>query len=486
MEQNIGRRLAEGLLEEIQVSPRVELRVVTGNSAERDKLGTAIKTRGGNLQAVTWPELAAACEAAVKGNEVTQSTLVRAQQVLRAFIGSGLLASTDPAGVGHLFGFCLRAALDPEVAKDAVVSVGIGGSTDATLLRFPVYLLPGAQLLEDLARLNLPLPTFRIFSGQMAGVEVNRFNPDVLWPNTLMNFAYGLEFLRRFFPQAARQVVFDFDRPIEEGHWHMVKALTRAFKDNARGSAQQALAVLRQRGVKHGGEDGSLTYAALHPLMFGDILPQNGVQFSRYLDQVHTNQDRYWFSIGGPPEYEFNLVRSVLHEGAKEALGREVVPTRSIRLLTPLGQKPVYYQAARDEVDPPLTMSFPFLMERQVLKKWEEVERDPFLKKDWDVLYGVLGDRLGTGKKEEIIRKFIHCAWGIFFFFDYASEFTGRQGLELLAAAMLGNKVATSLIGEEPFQMLARLNQLPLTREAMRAKVQEARNEFLGLNNHTT
>lgn len=455
---------------------RARIRLWGGSSENAQKFGTSILTQRGTLQGgLERHMLVKACEeGATNGvcREITPGIAARAVSIFEAVVSSPLIVCTDAASFSLLCRFALASAFDPDVVAKTTISVGFGASVEETPLRVPAYTVPAMKLVESLSSLDLPLPRVRLFAAVHSGIAINKFDEDSTWLSAVKMFVLTKMYLEEFFPRAGQEVVYDFDRPVEDGtaEYVVAKKLLAHMTRQGRGPVKEALDVLRKRGADHGGlagEEQALLYTVLHPLLFPDILVTNGAVYTRYMQETDPDPNSFYFSIGGPPEMAFNLARRYLWEEAKDILGRDAIPLRSIRLITPVGRNPVYYaqgkkdfllgQAREKWFDWKQVLLGKHPKPKEVRATWDNINGDQRFSADWNAIASKGGKPLKGKQFEEALCGYLRNAWLTEFFFEYVAGY-GKRMEELLGAALLGSKKAQSFFGShDGFSMLETL-----------------------------
>ncbi len=394
---------------------------------------------------VSWSDIERELSQRIAGNSaINAGSADQAANIFQIFLDagiSGISAGNVGSGVCDILWFCLEVAADPNVLNRTVISIGYGGAEEPGGLRLPAYAVPGAEILKGFSELGLPLPLLRIFSGQMAGVDVNGFNTDKVWGSTLRNFAITGSFLQKFYKGIIRRVVFDFDRPA--GGSKTLAMFTELARQMKKRGASEIFEQMAQQSAKHSDqcnqEEAFLKYAGYHPAIFGDCFTEE--TFTPYLETLMERgeaETSFFLSIGGPPERFFNPFRRFIADGAKKALGRTTVvrhPRLSLPMLTEVGKVPVYYPTEREPRFSPKLLREILDDPGRASVAWSELTSDPRLTGD----FGALTSR---------IRPLDYFNWASKMAenFALAEVVSGEKGVELFAGYVISTSLRNDLI----------------------------------------
>ena len=372
----------EGMLQRMMGTPTNHLRVYGGLGGDLEK-GVVFDQKSPLVRTVS----------DLLGHHQGRKFVASPVEILGVFMDAvtGVTTGTSLDGFFELPLFCLDAAENSLLLEWATITMGFGGSTSPTPLRFPSYIVPAMRILSGLEKLGLPLPTVRLVSAQMAAVKINGMSEDRLWPVTLGNFAIARMFARRFFPKVAHRLVFDFDQPLEGAFLGAAEALrTCAMRDGKRVRAlDAAFEAMARQGQHHGGVNGALLYAGIHTLYSPDFTV--GAFGSPWISECHRNgiRDRAVITLGGEPERFFNALRDFFSMNAKKIFGGGTrFPCHSLRLLIGVGHIPVYYPKP-GEIGFECPQAFAQL--RRDCLGWRRTRGDRELAADFDALEDATG-----------------------------------------------------------------------------------------------
>lgn len=245
-------------------------------------------------------------------------------------------------GVKDFMSFFLGVGRNPQVLEKTVVTIGYGGSDKPPGIRLVSYIIPTLQILRKLKAFGIPLPRLRILFAQTAAVRINGYKQELVFGQTERNIKLLQLFILRFFPEIQDRVFFDCDNDNEDA-WSVVRDLESSMSgvtvmQDGHGLKEvfEALKDLPRKNMMG-------QYAAVHALLFGDIfLKQGGI--SPWTSSLSTGHEEYvGISIGGPTERWFNAARSFASENVPKGAIRS---SGVLRLITGIGQKPVYYPVA--------------------------------------------------------------------------------------------------------------------------------------------
>ncbi|MBI2623518.1 MAG: hypothetical protein HYW65_02990 [Candidatus Liptonbacteria bacterium] len=318
--------------------------------------------------------------------------------VMQVFTGSisGVSTGRTLDGLFDLPLFCMDVAENPASLEHTTITMGFGGSTSPTPLRFPAYVVPAMRMLCGLEALGLPLPAVRLISAQMSAVTVNGMNAAELWPATLTNFAAAKLFVEEFFPKVAHRLLVDFDQPLEGEYLEAATALgeyvTREGKKER--ILDEAFAAMERQGRQHGGAERAMLYVALHVLLSPDCTA--GKFGSPWVSACHQNGivDQIMITAGCETEGYFNALRRFLAENARKVLGGAVrFPRRSLQVIFGAHVPPYYprvgeldFQSRRIE-----SLLYDFKGKPRGDSEWRRARADHELAWDYDVLEAAAG-----------------------------------------------------------------------------------------------
>lgn len=310
--------------------------------------------------------------------------------ILEAFLPEPLIRSLHHNSYLNILYTSILLARDPSLFQELTISTGYGGSNDDdTNVRVPAYIIPGLKILESLRGLqqrriiDFRLPRFRVFFAPHTATVINAavMNSDDVLQNMERTCKYLSQYVAHFHRDIASYVQFEVENPWTE-HDTVTQSLLNHYSqlliESQEESIIRSLAILRERGVKHGNEEGArraYVYAAMHPFLFKDSLNHLPIN-------VFAQKDKSIFalSLGGRPERLFNTLRDFIrHVTQRNPLPEEALldssqrgsdqdtptfpqrgtiftrrpthassPVVNMMAITSVGRTPVYYRTAYD------------------------------------------------------------------------------------------------------------------------------------------
>lgn len=274
----------------------------------------------------------------------------------------GISCLTTTHGLNVLWEFATTVGRNPVGLESTVITVGYGGSEESTLsLRAPAYVLPAIGLVRALRGANLPTPRIRVVVARQMAVTVNERNHSLVTENAERTFEVLRSFLAAFAPDVLPLVDFTYDDNVLEDSTEVVEVLRDAMRAEAQteGCFSEVCETLRRQAVSRSNGhalEKALHYGALHPVLFGDLL-----------------STRSAISIGGPPERNFNYMRCWAEYWVRNSGLPIAQSERSLKLLTGVGQTPVYYPGSGDA-----------RLDRVSRHRWELLVLDPSVRRDYE------------------------------------------------------------------------------------------------------
>lgn len=310
--------------------------------------------------------------------------------ILKSFLPELLIRSLHHNSYLNILYTSILLARDPSLFQELTMSTGYGGSSNDDInVRVPAYIIPGLKILESLRGLqqrriiDFQLPRFRVFFTPHTATVINAaaMNPDDVLQNKERTCRYLSQYVAHFHKNIAPYVQFEVENPWTE-HDTVTQSLLNHYSqllvESQEESVIRSLVILRERGVKHGNEEGARrahVYAAMHSFLFKDSLNHLPVN-------VFAQKDKSIFalSLGGRPERLFNTLRDFIrHVTQRNPLPEEALldssqrgsdqdipnfpqrgtiftrrpthassPIASMMAITSVGRTPVYYRTAYD------------------------------------------------------------------------------------------------------------------------------------------
>lgn len=299
--------------------------------------------------------------------------------------------------------WAVEGARDPQLIKKTTIRVGFGGSDDDSLpLRFPAYLLPAIYQWTSIAEVLQKhdpscSPRIELVFTPHFGANTNQMDNEKVHRHTQAALKISRMFAERFFPEVVSSIEYKLDQPLSQHPYaqlainYLVSLVERA--------PDEVKERLQKFASNHGSANEFRKYAALHPVIFQDILrlpPLSTVMEKDRSSLVN-------ITIGGRPEAKFNVVRALLSDqttpeeflefvknqseenhaiqtiewwlaalqqrrasydgsGLNTKWANSDIPLLTLPLITNVGEKPVYYMTP---FDLPLTKETITMLKRE-------------------------------------------------------------------------------------------------------------------------
>jgi hypothetical protein len=207
--------------------------------------------------------------------------------------------------------------------------------------------------------LNNP-PILTCFCAWSAAVTVNHFDKNITKQNAYDILSYIKMYMDHYYPTLTHCVRYEMDdeNTCEVG---LLNRITKHYNSKYDNKIEDIKGNLIKTAKSHGSnEEGSIRYASTHLIIAKDIIDKNAPLSLLHLFGGNESNDQSIclydciITIGGPVEERFNQLRHAIREAfikeSKENNEENFLFPLSIRILSKVGQTPVYYRHESSDI----------------------------------------------------------------------------------------------------------------------------------------